>query len=200
MHVSFNCLSTLVWGQTYIGCVLTACLQKHCGQSGTSTVPHPPASSSAQSEQPVRGPLSCSTSNRITQNSLCIPKARLRWECVVSSEACLQGSLIFHLLSLPLPPNPSFSLSLCATSQPAFLQLNLACIPLVYAFVSRCMCLPVACCPFAFPYSTFLLLCLTPQGKVLLGFVRMFCWVIEHLWNKQTHTHPHPPTPIISVS
>lgn len=71
-------------------------------------MPHPPASSSAQSEQPVRGPLSCGTSNRITQNSLCIPKARLRWECVVSSEACLQGSLIFHLLSLPLPPQSLF--------------------------------------------------------------------------------------------
>lgn len=43
----------------------------------------------AQSDQPVSGPLSCGTSDRITQNSLCTPKALLLWECVVLSEACL---------------------------------------------------------------------------------------------------------------
>lgn len=148
-------------------------------------IPPPPRARRAQSEQPVRGPVSCGMSDRITQNSLCIPKAVLCWECVVSSEACLLGSLIFHLvfsLSLPLHPfffSPSVPLplspSLSVASQPASLSLTLAYIPYAHAFVSRCVCSSVACCPFAFPYSTFLLFRLTPHGTPLLVFVRMFC-------------------------
>lgn len=103
-------------------------------------MPHPPESSSAQSEQPVRGPLSCGTSNRITQNSLCIPKAQLRWEYIVSSEACLQGSLIFHLLLSPLQslflPLPLCDLSACLS-------------PAKFGMYPFSICFCVALCVFA---------------------------------------------------
>lgn len=49
---------------------------KHTSQSGSPAAAQPPCElPRAQSEQPVRGPVSCGMSDRITQNSQCIPKA-----------------------------------------------------------------------------------------------------------------------------
>lgn len=81
---------------------------KHPSQSGSPVAAQPPCELlPTQSEQPVRGPLSCGMSDRITQNSQSIPKAGPCWECTLLSKACLLESLIFHpAFSLFLSPPP----------------------------------------------------------------------------------------------
>lgn len=91
-------------GKTCVYCNHPHSRWKHPSQSGLPAATQPPCElPRAQSEQPVRGPVSCGMSDRITQNSQCIPKAGPCWECTLLSEACLLESLIFH---------PAFSLFL----------------------------------------------------------------------------------------
>lgn len=155
------------------------CLQKHRSQWGASIMTHPPS----ELDGPIRAASQGAT--ELQHVGPHYPKFPVYPQGAAALGVCgvvwgLSARKPHFSSGVQRPPPP---LSLTATSQPASLLLTLAYIPFVCMPLCPCLCvLSDACCPFAFPYSTFLLFCLTPPRETFVGICAHVLLLIEHLF------------------